>query len=225
MTLANPFNFELPATRWSFTDREELLPRLERMMKGRGQRALLHGRRRMGKTSLLHHAAHQANVLWLFVDLSTAADLNEVAKKLLHLVPGPEERVAAKLLRIVQKYVKLSVRAGKFVLGELREPNEGADLETLEQVLDFINERAALNDTAVAIAFDEFQDIRVLGGARAEWKLRGIMQRHAHVNYFFSGSNHQILQWMTEPKAAFYKQLETIPVGPIPDTAMSLSPT
>ena len=56
----NPFSFELPADRWSFTNREELLSRIEALMKERGRRALLVGRRRMGKTSLLLRAAEKA---------------------------------------------------------------------------------------------------------------------------------------------------------------------
>ncbi len=217
----NPFAFELPADRWSFTNRETLLPKLEALMTETGRRALLVGRRRMGKTSLLLRAAEKAGIRWIFCDLSTVSNLNEVAQKLLKQMPPAKPTLAAGVLKLLQKYAS-SVTFGKegyTLKADLRPVSEAKDLTTLEEVLDFINEAAALDDTLVSVGLDEFQDIRRLGGPRAEWSLRGVIQHHRRINYFFSGSDHRLVNWMTEPHAAFYKQLEVISVGPIaPDT-------
>ncbi len=213
----NPFTFELPADRWSFTNRERLLGYVAALMGERGRRALLVGRRRMGKTSLLLRAAEKAKVRWLFCDLSAASNLNEVAKKLLRQLPAPNPKVAAALLKLLQKYAGAVTfeKHGFSLKADLRPVDEKKDLTTLEEALGFINDAAALDDVLVAVGLDEFQDIRRLGGAEAEWSLRGVIQHHRYTSYFFSGSDHRLLQWMTEPQAAFYKQLDVISVGPI----------
>jgi hypothetical protein len=214
-TLINPFNFESPADRWTFTDREELLPVLRRAMGERGRRLLLYGRRRMGKTTVIKNAARLARVPFLYVDLAAAASLTEVANKLLQAVPQPKEDVAAKVLGLIRRNFKnLTFSAhGYFSLGgDFREKEAAANLD---DVLNFINARAEITDELVTICLDEFQDIRALAGDRAEWRVRGVIQDHRNLNYVFSGSDHRLLEWMTEPNAAFFKQVQPIHVGPI----------
>jgi hypothetical protein len=215
-TAVNPFNFESPADRWAFTDREELLPVLRQAMGERGRRLLLYGRRRMGKTTLVRNAARLARVPFHYVDLATAASLNEAANKLLHSVPQPRADVAGKVLALIRRHFKnLTISAhGSFSLGgDFREQEAAANLD---DVLNFMNERAALSDEPATVCFDEFQDIRTLGGPRGDWRLRGLIQDHRSLNYVFSGSDHRLLQWMTEPNAAFFKQVSSVSVGPIP---------
>lgn len=210
----NPFFFESPADRWAFTDREELLPALQQALAEQGRRLLLYGRRRMGKTSLIQNAARKAKAELIYVDLSTASDLTEVANKLLHAVPAPEAGLAEKALRLVRKYFhKVALEGGKWKLSADLRP-EAAEAN-LESVLNYIDETAGLLDRPITVCFDEFQEIRTLGGDRAEWKLRGVIQPHRKVNYFFSGSDHRLLAWMTEPQSAFYKQVQTLEVGAI----------
>ncbi len=211
-TIANPFNFETPADRWSFTDREELLSRIAGILNRPKQRALVHGRRRVGKTSLIKHAAIAAKKPFAFVDLSTANDLNEVARKLIGSFPV-NENLGSKLMRLLRKYVeRISLKGGHFSLGtDLRTPAE----ETLERVLSFLDDYALTSDKCLTVCMDEFQDLRRLGGDRAEWQLRGTIQHYQRLSFIFSGSDHRLLQWMTEPNAAFFKQLELIEVGAI----------
>src|ERR1051325_2295925 len=108
---ANPFFFESPSDRRSFTDREAIIPQLSQMLHERGRRLLLHGRRRMGKTSLIQNAAAQAKQGFIFVDLSTAANLNEVAKKLLAEAPNDPERTLPRVLKLATKHLKSFVVA------------------------------------------------------------------------------------------------------------------
>jgi hypothetical protein len=215
-TPVNPFNYESPADRWGFTDREDLLPVLRQAMGERGRRLLLHGRRRMGKTTLVRNAARLARVPFHYVDLATAASLNEAANKLLLTVPHPRGAFAGKVLDLLRRHFKnLTLSAhGSFSLGgDFREKEAAANLD---EVLTFINERAALADQPATVCLDEFQEIRTLGGPRGDWRLRGLIQDHRSLNYVFSGSDHRLLQWMTEPNAAFFKQVATVHVGPIP---------
>lgn len=213
-TFANPFFFESPSGRWSFTDREQLLPALSALLGQRGRRLLIYGRRRMGKTSLVQHAAAKAGHVFIYADLSTAASLTEFAAKLLSAAPKESDKRLASILGLARKHLKsFAVAAGKFTLsGELR--TEEAK-QSLDQVLNYLNARAELDDAPWTVCLDEFQDIRTIGGDRAEWKLRGLIQDHRHLNYVFTGSDHRLLAWMTEPSAAFFKQLHQMEVGPI----------
>ena len=218
--VSNPFFFETPSRQWAFTDREALLPALYALLGQRGRRLLLYGRRRMGKTSLIKYAANHARHTFLYADLSTAASLNEVAKKLLAEAPAESDQLLPRLLGAARRHLKtFAVAAGKFVLsGELRP--EGGE-QTLEQVLNFLDARAELADAPWTVCLDEFQEIRIVGGARADWNLRGIIQNHRHLNYVFTGSDHRLVQWMTEPSAPFFKQLQQMEVGPIEATHLA----
>ena len=213
----NPFFFETPADRWSFTDREELLPLIQKILKERGRRVLFYGRRRMGKTSLIENAAAGGRPPMVRVDLSTVVSLTEAATKLLNQLPEPRESLAARTLKLVQeKLGGVSFSAWKFSFrADIRQE---AGQANLEQSLDFIAALGEMEDVAYTIWFDEFQDIWKLGGDDIEWRLRGVTQKHRHLNYFFSGSDHRLLKRMTDPKGAFFKQLETVEVGPIDPT-------
>jgi hypothetical protein len=220
----NPFHYETPADRWSFFDRDELLPGLKAFFHERGRRLLLVGRRRMGKTSLATNAAREAKAVMLFADLSKAANLNEVAKTLVGQIPAQEvkgnfERVLDVAGRF-SKYVSLKGKLFALEIG-LVPKNATDDLTALDQVLDFINALSEETDSPFTVCLDEFQEIRTLGGDRAEWTLRGTIQHHRTLNYVFLGSDHRLLGWMTEPRAAFYKQLQVLSIGAIPPAVIA----
>ncbi|HEY5213090.1 MAG TPA: ATP-binding protein [Acidobacteriaceae bacterium] len=213
-SFTNPFFFESPSNRWSFTDREALTDQLLQLMTEQGRRLLIFGRRRMGKTSLIKNAAEKAKITFIYCDISTAANMSEVARKLMDEAPKEEGGRLSKALEIAGKYLKsVGVSASKITItGELR-PDDGN--KTLESVLNVLNERAAENDEVWTVCLDEFQEIRALGGPRVDWQLRGIMQEHRNLNYLFTGSDHRIVNWMTDPTAPFFKQLQQMEVGPI----------
>ena len=210
----NPFFFETPSDRWSFTNRETIVATLTGLMQERARRILVFGRRRMGKTSLIKNAAAKAGVTFIFCDISTAASLSEVARKVLDAAPAEEGARLHAALTSAGRFLKnVSLSAGKVVLaGELR-ADEGS--KTLEGVLHALNERAAANDEVWTVCLDEFQELRALGGERIDWQLRGIMQEHRNLNYIFTGSDFRIVGWMTRHKAPFFKQLTQMEVGPI----------
>ena len=214
----NPFFFESPAARQAFTDREELAARLVAFMRQRGRRMLVHGLRRMGKTSLILNAGRISKENLVFVDVSTATNLNEVARNLLLAAPREEESLLLKLFRLAQKHFSsVTLGAGGIQLtGELR-PDEGP--KNLQSVLTYLNDRAGAEDKPLTICLDEFQDLRLLGGERIDWQIRGIIQHFENVNFIFAGSDYRLVKWMTEPNAAFFNQLQMMEVGPI-DTSL-----
>jgi hypothetical protein len=219
-SLINPFFFESPAGAREFTDRESLLSELQKFMSARGRRLLVFGRRRMGKTSLIVQAGAGKGRRFLLCDISTAASLNELAKKLLEAAPEQKAGKLVKLAALAGKYLKtVAISAGKIAIsGELRAA-EGE--QTLEQVLNYLNESALSLDEVWTICLDEFQEIRRLGGEKVDWRLRGIIQGHKNLNYIFTGSDHRLIGWMTDPTAPFFKQLAQMEVGPIDPAHMA----
>jgi uncharacterized protein len=213
--LSNPFFFETPSNKWEFTDRASELKQLGNLLSSAGRRILIYGRRRMGKTSLLEEAARRLGGKLILVDVSTAASVAELSEKLLAAAPKPDEDRFQRVLKVAQSVFKsVTVKAGKISLGgEFRPLN---DEKTLESALDFLHECSAIEDSKWTVAFDEFQDLRVIGGDKADWRLRGVIQKHRHLNYVFSGSDHRIVDWMTNPAAPFFKQLQQLEIGPIP---------
>lgn len=212
--IVNPFFFESPTDKWSFTDREELIPRLRDLLAQRGRRMLVKGRRRMGKTSLLQHVARVDGRPFLYVDVSAAASLPELARALLDQAPRGGRSMLARLLPLAERFLKkFTVSLGKIELGaELREEDGH---EQMRRVLEFLNARAADEDRPWTICLDEFQEIRVLGGDRVHWPLRAFTQEHRAVNYVFCGSDHRLPQWISSQRSPFFKQLEQLEVGPM----------
>lgn len=84
-----------------------------------------------------------------------------------------------------------------------------------ESVLDQIEAFAVQHQRRVALVFDEFQDIITIGGERADWFLRGIMQRHTHVSYVCAGSKESLIHDMLGKKNAFYKHFELLHLEPV----------
>jgi hypothetical protein len=213
--IGNPFFYESPTDRWSFTDRDELIPALTQFMRSRGRRLLVHGRRRMGKTSLIRNTAMKAKAPLVYVDISKAASLADVAQKLLEAAPPQEKNILLKAIDLAKKHLKgFTVTAlNKIALsGDFRSDNPR---ETLEKVLVYLNERVEIEEVSWTVCLDEFQDLRLVGGERPEWLIRGIIQDHRHLNYIFSGSDHSLVSWMTDSESAFFKQLQQMEVGPI----------
>ena len=218
MTLSNPFFFESPSDRRAFTDRKELVETLDDFMRQRGRRLLIHGLRRMGKTSLILNAGKISKECLVFADVSVATSLNEVARMLLLAAPREESSILPKLFKLAQEHFSsVSLGAGGITLsGELR-LDDGP--KNLLSVLSYLDARAGAEDRPWTICLDEFQDMRILGGERVDWQIRGTIQHLRNVNFIFAGSDYRLVKWMTEPNAAFFNQLQMMEVGPI-DTDM-----
>lgn len=213
-SFTNPFFFESSGDRASFAGREALLPVLHQLMTERGRRLVVVGQRRAGKTTLIKTAADRARATFVYCDLSTAASLNEVARKLMDSVPKEAGLRLIQSLEIASKHLKSAgVSGGKVIpTGELR-PEDGR--KALEGVLCFLNERAAANFEVWTVCLDEFQEIRALGGSENDWQLRGLTQNHRSLNYLFVGSDRRLAGWMTEPMYPACKPLQQMEIGPV----------
>lgn len=89
--------------------------------------------------------------------------------------------------------------------------------QVFEHVLDRFESYAESTGVQVAIVLDEFQDLLKVGGERADWHLRSVMQRHHHVSYVCAGSEQAIIRDIIAKDGAFYRFFEVLSVGPIDD--------
>ena len=209
---ANPFTYTADDT--CLDGHEALAAKIIQLMGESSRRLLVYGRRRMGKTSLVQFAGRKAQQAFLYCDISKAADLNEVAKKLLASAPEvTDERLSRTVAMAANYFPNAAGASGRVFIESVLRQDEGG--LTLESALSLLNVQASERGEVWTICLDEFQEVLALGGDRIEWRLRGAMQAHRNLNYIFVVPQH-IVEVMTAPTAAFFKQLQFVEVGPRP---------
>ncbi|TVP48483.1 MAG: ATP-binding protein [Gemmatimonadales bacterium] len=193
-------------------------------------RLLVHGPRRMGKSSILLSAAASARrrgvrVAW--VDFASTTHLADVANRLLRSVSHELRSVPERLTdfaRALSPRVQLTFDPSRphpvlTLEVTLRQRPVEDQRAAFEAVLDRLEahaqERAEAGEPGVAVLMDEFQDIVEVGGDRADWFLRSIMQRHTHLSYVCAGSREALIHEMLGEKRAFYKHFQLLHIGPI----------
>ncbi len=224
--LTPPFAIHGRVTGRYFADRADEVQRVLAVLRTPGEKLLVRGRRRMGKTSILDVAGARAarqGVPVLFADLSTAQTLAEVASRLM-LAANDALRgrwkatlvdIAKRLTTAVQMTFTNDGRPVLSLSPSLFGAEPPVQAQTLADVLDAINATAAKKKHPVAVVLDEFQEIEHMAD-RAAWHLRGIIQRHDAVSYVCAGSRHRLIDAMTGPDGAFFKLLDPpLEVGPI----------
>lgn len=222
--LHNPFpvtGYHGPAY---FCDREKECAQLIAAVQN-GRNVTLIARRRLGKTSLLHHFANQVGhgrPPWrlVYVDLiktNTLRGLYELLAKVLFL-----EQKKSKALPDLNLLGRLRMTLGVDPLTQL--PQVSFDLkddqvpESLHNLLDWLS-----GQPRVIIAFDEFQQILNYPDANVEALLRSEMQRLPGIRFIYSGSDQHLLQEMFDHNSRpFYQSTEHLRLGPIDSEAYSL---
>lgn len=224
---ANPFRVGGVVTRPFFTNRESECERVRKALTEPQAHLLVHGPRRMGKTSVLRvvrEALEATGVPVLFADLSTATALTDVTTRLLQSATralGSKWRDAATTL-FERIHVGLRLEHDPvtgMVLPSVDVALREADLETqrrsLTSTLEAIESLAAAKKAHVGLILDEFQELHRFGAEAAEWHLRGIIQQQHHVSYVLAGSDERLIGAMLGEGRAFYGLLDTLFVGPI----------
>lgn len=226
----NPFRIHGTVTGPFFADREDELERVTRTLAEPAAKLLLHGPRRMGKTSILRMALTRVRDRGghaFLADLSTASTLADISNRILgaaarELGPRWTDWMGDLVRRVRVRLTLDPDPVTGLILPSLEAGLRTADLadqqDTLQQVLDAIEAMAADRDTSVGIALDEFQEIHRFGGSDAEWHLRGVIQNHDRLAYVLAGSQEALIRRMVGEGRAFYGMLDALRLGPI-DTA------
>jgi hypothetical protein len=161
---ANPFT--VTAEDGFFGDHEALAAKIIQLMGESSRRLLVFGRRRMGKTSLVQFAGRNAQQAFLYCDISKAADLNEVAKKLLASAPEVTDECLSRTVAMEAKYFPNAAAAGRVFIGSELRQDEGG--RTMESALNLLNDQAEERGEVWTICLDEFQEVLALAARRTE---------------------------------------------------------
>lgn len=200
-----------------FTDREREVGRVLGAMRA-GERLVLYGERRMGKSSVIARARERfegEGGVVIGVDAWTVSDVGELNAALLRAIPSGwlvGERVQ-RLLGSLRSLVSLTVteegRPQLQLTGGSPEPTD--PLGSLGRILRSVNEAAGWEDRPVVVVIDEFQRLEELeegaGGA-----LRGAVQETGRLGYVFAGSIVGLVMELLGPKGPFHA-MERLEVG------------
>jgi hypothetical protein len=223
----NPFRVHGVVQDEFFTDRDEEIERILKVLREPGSKLLVYGPRRVGKTSALVRAVerHEASGGMAFLaDVSTATTVVDMANRILEAAVRALGRrwrdAVSDFVSRIGISLKLTPEPGSgLILPSIDVGLRAADLEeqrqSLARTLDAIDALAAQRGTTLGIVLDEFQEIGRFGGETAEWHLRGIIQHHQHVSYVLAGSQAHIIERMLDQGRAFYGLADHLPFGPI----------
>ena len=197
-------------------------PLLEKQLAGfirSGQNVVIHGERRMGKTSLVN-AVVRGMRGWrmLYVDMLHVQTVGDVCRRIVSSVRNMERKAslfekALKLLPRLRPVMKVDPSTGEFGFG--LDAHAAEDPYAVEEVLDMLSKVAAGGH--MVVVFDEFQDICNLSDAQTVLALmRGRIQFQGDIPYVFTGSvRSKMVDLFDNPDSAFYKSALTLCVGEI----------
>jgi len=197
-------------------------PVLERQLAGfirSGQNVVIHGERRMGKTSLINAVVRGMRGWRLaYVDLLHVHTVGDVCRRIVSAVRAMEKKAslfekALKMLPRLRPVMKVDPATGEFGFG--LDARAADDPYAIEEVLDMLSGIAAEKRTV--IVFDEFQDVGNLAEAQTLLALmRGKIQFQGDTPYVFTGSvRSRMIEMFDNPDSPFYKSAITMCVGEI----------
>jgi hypothetical protein len=227
MDPSNPFHIQGVVTPPEFTDRADEVRRVCDVLLSPPSKLLVYGDRRVGKTSVLHVARHEAERKGgsvVFADFSTASSVADLANRLLAGAVRGLGRSWADIASDLARRLRVSLRlvhdpasglAVPALEAEFRDRDLDEQRATLESILNSLEGMAAERGTRLGVVLDEFQEIHRFGGESAEWHLRGIVQEHRQLSYVLAGSRTALIRRMLEKGRAFYKLFDLLSLGPI----------
>ena len=214
----NPFKYGCVVSGGWYCARPFLEKELARLVRG-GQNVVIHGERRMGKTSLLHEAVRGMKG-WrlLYIDLLNIRTVPDFCKRVLSGVRDFHGRAP-----LFEKALRLLPRLRPVVnydpvtrsLGYSFDVKAASDPTAVEEIVDMLAAQA--RKRRVVVAFDEFQDVLNLPDSQTVLALlRGKIQFQSDVPYVFTGSaRNRMMELFDDPDSAFYKSAITLCVGEI----------
>ncbi len=238
MSKPNPFRIGERVTGDSFADRDDEVAAIRRGVLN-GSKLLVHGPRRMGKSSTIWRGVDvakrsqgerpareplaAAKPIVVGADVSTATTLFDVAGRLLRSLYQETRSLRLRLDDVLGQIgprvsVKLDERGGPPTISfgiERRTASDEERRQAFEAVLERLDAIGERTKRPVAVVLDEFHAIANFGGETAEWHLRDCIQRFGSLGFVCAGSQEALVRDLVGPKRAFYKMFELIALGPI----------
>ena len=214
--MKNPFKFGTVVEEEYFTDRQEELQYICRVMDSANHLALI-SPRRFGKSSLVLKAVKQLKRPYIMLNMqsiNSVKDLsNRILEAILKLFPMKNIKVLMRNFRIVPTFSTNPMTDGIEVSFK-PVSKESSDM-ILEDVMQLVNE-VSTEKKRLIVVFDEFQEIKEIEKG-LDKKLRSILQLQDKVNFIFLGSQESMMEEIfNDKKSPFYHfglimQLKRIP--------------
>ena len=214
--MKNPFKFGTVVEEEYFTDRQEELQYICRVMDSENHLALI-SPRRFGKSSLVLKAVKQLKRPFIMLNMQSITNTKELSNRILEsvlkLYPMKNLKVLLRNFRIVPT-ISTNPMSDSIEVSFNPFSKENNDM-ILEDVLQLVNE-VSTEKKRVILIFDEFQEIKEIEKG-LDKKLRGILQLQNNVNCIFLGSQESMMEEIfNDKKSPFYHfglimQLKRIP--------------
>ena len=197
-------------------------PELERQLRSfaeSGQNVVVHGERRMGKTSLIRHAiGGMRKMRMLYVDLYCIQTLSDFCRRVMNGISEANESMsfikkAMSFVHQLRPTLSFDVNTGAPQISvDARVANAP---DSLGAVMGMI--RRLANDERICVVFDEFQDILDIDRSDVVLaEMRSTIQFQPDTPYFFSGSvRNDMMRIFDDSRSPFFKSAATFTVGPI----------
>ncbi len=223
----NPFRYEFIDDNPEVIDRVSERKKIREALSRRGSRLLVHGRRRMGKTTVCKAVVNELRSEGghvMLVDFSTATQLADLSNALLRGITESVGRSWQEFMGDLIKSLSLQLEAeadaqtGGIKI-RLKPAARKAPMEeqrgTLMGILRQANELARKKKRHLGIVIDEFQELARFEQEATLWNLRGEIQHHAHISYVFTGSRTHLIRLLLASDRAFYKMFDVLNFEPI----------
>lgn len=214
--MKNPFKFGTVVEEEFFTDRQEELQYICRVMDSENHLALI-SPRRFGKSSLVLKAVKQLKRPYILLNMqsitSTKDLANRILESILKLYPIKNLKVLMRNFRIVPTISTNPLTDGLEV--SFQPVNKENSDMVLEDVMQLVN-KVSTEKKKIIVIFDEFQEIKEIEKG-LDKKLRAILQLQDKVNFIFLGSQESMMEEIfNSKKSPFYHfgiimQLKRIP--------------
>ena len=217
----NPFLFGRIVYEKEFCPRREQIEELRSYVSG-GQSVVVLGERRVGKTSLVNEAVRGMKGYGLVdCDFWAVKSLQDVAERIMNAIVSMQVRDRTlwekmrKTVSGLRPTLEMDPMTGQ--TGVSIAPAKELRPESFDGVFDLIAEIA--KERPIAVAFDEFQDVSAVKESEALLgRMRGRIQRQKGVAYIFTGSiRHGMDAIFREHKSPFFKSVNFVEVGPLPE--------
>ena len=217
MKLDNPFLIRGYAGPEYFCDRAAETRQLVSAISN-GRDVTLVAPRRYGKTGLVHNAFQilEKDHVTVYLDIFAVEDLTSFvqafAAAVLDRLDSTAERVGRKLLSFFKscRPTLTPKDDGSFAFSFDIAPSQAK--ATLKDTFDYIASRKR----KIAIAIDEFQQVREFPEKGTEALLRSYIQFVPNAHFVFAGSRKHMMDAMfVSPKGPFYQSTQLMALGPI----------
>lgn len=213
--MKNPFKFGTIVEKEFFTDRQNELQYICRIMDSENHLALI-SPRRFGKSSLVLKAVKQTERPYIMINMQSVTSVKDLSNRLLEallkLYPLKRIKVLMSGFRIVPTISTNPLTDGVEVSFEPSATN--TDM-ILEDVIGLIG-KVSTEKKRLILVFDEFQEIKDIEKG-LDKKLRAVLQLQGNLNIIFLGSQESMMEEIfDDKKSPFYHfglimQLKRIP--------------